>query len=223
MTVVHPLVPGEQLRGALTDEARHAFDDMRSGVAGQPATLGRVFPASARQTARGELDDSDVRIEDAVRVELVAAAASGLTPSALLEELGQIYRYGDGDEKRAVLLALSATDDPQVDGSTVLLDALRTNDVRLVAVAMGPHASRLSAHDWRHGVLKCLFVGVPLQRVSNLAGRADPELTAMVRRYVEERVTAGREVPDDAFLVLDLTAQDLSTTHDPTQSTGLEG
>ena len=54
-------------------------------------------------------------------------------------------------------------------GSALLLDALRTNDVRLVAAAMGPHARRLSPHDWRHGVLKCLFVGVPLADVADLA------------------------------------------------------
>ncbi len=70
---------------------------------------------------------------------------------------------------------------------------------------MGPHASRLSPHDWRHGVLKCLFVGVPLLGVTDLAVRADAELAAMVRRYIDEREAAGRPVPDDAVLVRDLT------------------
>lgn len=204
MTSARALVAPEQLRAALTPEGARALDEMLAGVAAEPGVLGRAFPSAARRTARGELGDGGPRIEDAVRVELVQVASSRLTPDALLDELSQLYRYGDADEKRAVLLALSALDDPGVDGSAMVLDALRTNDVRLVAAAMGPHARRLTAHDWRHGVLKCLFVGVPLGAVADLAERADTELAAMVRRYIDEREAAGRPVPADAVLVLDL-------------------
>jgi len=225
MTTVRPPVPSEQLRAALSDDAGRALDDMRATLTAEPSAIGRVFPAAARRTARGELADGGPRVEDAVRVELVAVVAARLEPDALLDELRELYRYGDGDEKRAVLLALSALDDPHVDGSDLLLDALRTNDLRLVAAAMGPHAARLSSHDWRHGVLKCLFVGVALDAVTDLAGRADAELGAMVRRYVNEREAAGRPVPDDAFLVLDLGTPATTTTTTPTTTptTGLEG
>ena len=88
---------------------------------------------------------------------------------------------------------------PASTARTLLLDALRTNDVRLVAAAMGPHAARLSAHDWRHGVLE-----VPVRRGAaeppshGLGARTDAELLAMVRRYADEREAAGRPVPDDA-------------------------
>jgi len=111
-----------------------------------------------------------------------------------------------------VVLALGGIDNPAVDGSPLLLDALRANDVRLVAAAMGPHASRLSAHDWRHGVLKCLFVGVPLAAVADLRTRTDDELAAMVRRFADERTAAGRPVPDDAHLLLALSGTDPATT-----------
>ncbi|GAA1438935.1 hypothetical protein GCM10009641_45390 [Mycobacterium cookii] len=205
MTTVHLLAPVEQLRRALGDERRRALDDMVAVLAAGATTLARVFPAAARRTGRGDLFVDGPRLEDAVRVELVATAAARLDPGTLLAELEDLYRHGDADEKRAVLLALGGIDDPLVDGSALLLDALRTNDVRLVAAAMGPHARRLSAHDWRHGVLKCLFVGVPVAGVADLAARADDELAAMVRRYTDEREAAGREVPPDAFLVRDLT------------------
>lgn len=204
MTSAGLLVPAGALRAALPPAAGDALDAMLAAVAADPASLGRIFPAAARRTARGELPDGG-RVEDAVRVELVAAAASGLAPGRLVEELGRIYDHGDADERRAVLLALSVLHDPDVDGSAILLDALRTNDVRLVTAAMGRHARTLSPHDWRHGVLKCLFVGAPLDRVADLAERADDELGAMVRRYVLERQAAGRAVPDDAHLVLELT------------------
>lgn len=211
MTSVTPLVAPADLRSALGVDAARALDDLVAGVTGDPSTLGRVFPAAARRTARGPVGDGPHRLEDAVRVELVAAAAPGLGATALQAELGELYRYGDADEKRAVLLALGALDDPEVDGSEVLLDALRTNDVRLVAAAMGPHAARLSAHDWRHGVLKCLFVGVPLDAVDSLAARADAELGDIVRRYVAEREAAGRPVPADATTLVDLTTTTTGT------------
>lgn len=211
MTSVALLVRPGELRAALGAARADALDALVAGVRDDPGTLGRVFPAAARRTARGELPGGG-RIEDAVRVELVAAAASALTPEALVEELGLVYHHGDADERRAVLLGLSALDDPDVDGSAILLDALRTNDVRLVSAAMGRHARTLPLHDWRHGVLKCLFVGAPLAQVAGLAERADEELGAMVRRYVLERQAAGRSVPDDARLVLRLTD---STSEEP--------
>lgn len=205
MTSAELLVPADELRAALPAGAGGALDELVAAVAADPASLGRVFPAAARRTARGELPGGG-RVEDAVRVELVATAASVLAPDALVEELGLLYHHGDADERRAVLLGLSALDDPDVDGSAILLDALRTNDVRLVTASMGRHARTLSLHDWRHGVLKCLFVGAPLRHVAALAERADDELGAMVRRYVLERQAADRPVPDDAHLVLELTS-----------------
>lgn len=208
---VRPLVEPAALRAALGPDAARTLDALVGGVAREPSTLGRVFPAAARRTARGVVGDGPHRVEDAVRVELVAAAAAALDPAGLSAELHALYRYGDADEKRAVLLALGALEpgdgpgDGPVDGAELLLDALRTNDVRLVAAAMGPHAARLSAHDWRHGVLKCLFVGVPLGAVADLDRRADAELGAIVRRYADERRAAGRPVPADAHALIALT------------------
>ena len=193
MTSVRPLVPRADLRAVLTEEARRALDDMVAVLAAGATTLARVFPAAARRTARGDMAAGGARIEDAVRVELVGSAATRLDPDALLDELAQLYRYGDADEKRAVLLALGGIDDPHVDGSALLLDALRTNDVRLVAAAMGPHAEPAVA-----ARLAPRRAQVPLRRrpacagVADLAARADAELAAMVRRYIDEREAAGR-------------------------------
>jgi hypothetical protein len=86
----------------------------------------------------------------------------------------------------------------------VLHDALRTNDPRLVAAALGTYAARLDPAAWRQAVLKCLFVGVPLRLVAGLDGpdgpdRSDDELRRMVADYAAERRAAGREVPADAL------------------------
>ena len=140
-----------------------------------------------------------------MRVWHVREAARSLDADALLAELREVYRYGDNDEKRAVLHALDGAP-AELDGSDVLLDALRTNDTRLVGAAMGPHSDRLDDDSWRQGVLKCLFTGVPVTAVTGLADRADHELAEMVQRYRREREAAGRDVPADVQVVLDACA-----------------
>jgi hypothetical protein len=212
VTEIRPLAADDTIRQALDEHAQAQLDALTAEVAEDPSRLGRAFPAAARKTGRGPLAGADdVLLEDAVRVSLVQTAARSLDPEALLAELREVYRYGDNDEKRAVLHALSgATDD--VDGTDLLLDALRTNDTRLVAAAMGPHSDRLDDDSWRQGVLKCLFTGVPVASVTGLARRADRELAEMVQRYRREREAAGRDVPLDVQVVLDACAA--STQHD---------
>ena len=213
MTTVRPLVPPDLLREVLGERAA-GLEEMVTAVADDPQHVGRVFPAAARRTARGRVPGHEVQVEDAVRVELVAAAAAaGLTSDQLLEELRALYRFGDSDEKRAVLEALNSVDDPAVDGSDLLLDALRSNDTRLVGAAMGAHAARLPDEAWRHGVLKCLFTGVPIDRVAGLRVRADRELAAMAGRFAREREAAGRDVPADVKAVI-AACPPVPTTHE---------
>ncbi|UNO44311.1 EboA domain-containing protein [Streptomyces sp. MST-110588] len=134
----------------------------------------------------------------------------------------RLYEHGTAAERRAVLIAL-----PHLGlgphARSLVEDALRTNDTRLVAAAVGPYAARyLDAHTWRHAVLKCLFTGVPVAAVAGLAERArgDGELARMLRDYARERTAAGRAVPDDLHHVLDLTASAPSSraTYSPPSS-----
>ncbi|MEV2254320.1 EboA domain-containing protein [Streptomyces sp. NPDC050147] len=139
---------------------------------------------------------------DAARVLLLHAA--GATPATL----ARVYGQGTAAERRAVLHAL-----PHLvrgpEALPLVEDALRTNDTRLVAAAVGPYAARhLPPHDWRHAVLKCLFTGVPVEAVAELDRRAtaDAELGRMLGDYAGERTAAGRTVPSDLHRVLALTA-----------------
>ncbi|MFK8850304.1 EboA domain-containing protein [Streptomyces sp. Ac-502] len=125
----------------------------------------------------------------------------------------RLYEHGTAAERRAVLMAL-----PHLDlgpsARPLVEDALRTDDTRLVAAAVGPYAARhLDAHTWRHAVLKCLFTGVPVTAVAGLAERArgDTELAHMLTAYARERTAAYRPVPADLQRVLDLTAPPAST------------
>ncbi|MGY0232255.1 EboA domain-containing protein [Longispora urticae] len=165
-------------------------------VALEPASIGTLFPAVGRHCGRAPLAEG-WRTDDAARALLLTA----LPARAVLGEVRALYRYGDADEKRAVLLALPflALDDQCVD---LLGDALRTNDTRLVAAALGPYAAHLDDAAWRQGVLKCVFTGVPLAAVHGLTDRADAELAVMLAGLADERAAAGRTVPDDALALL---------------------
>ncbi|MEV5608628.1 EboA domain-containing protein [Streptomyces sp. NPDC052225] len=139
---------------------------------------------------------------DATRVLLLHAARADTAT------LTRLYAQGTAAERRAVLHALPHLV-PGPDALPLVDDALRTNDTRLVAAALGPYAaSHLPDHSWRHAVLKCLFTGVPVDTVAGLRQRShgDSELARMLGDFAEERTAAGRPVPEDLHRVLALTA-----------------
>jgi sugar phosphate isomerase/epimerase len=180
-----------------------------------PSTIGALFPAVGRKVGRAPLrPEADPQglvhgtVDDLARTRLLAVLSQVLDSAVLSTEIAQLYRYGDDAERRGVLRGLAALSDQTVPtGLELVKDALRANDIRLVAAAMGEFAARhLDAHTWRHGVLKCLFVGVPLAAVAELDRRADDELLRMVADYAEERRAAGREVPADAVKLLEARA-----------------
>jgi L-ribulose-5-phosphate 3-epimerase len=172
--------------------------DAEDAVRRDPAAIRTLFPAVGRHVgrtpARPRVDPNGVvhgTVDDAARARLVAAL-----PDAA--ELPDLYRYGDDAEKRGVLRGLTPDTDPAV-GLPIVLDALRTNDTRIVGAALGPFAAaHLDRHAWRHGVLKFLFTGIPLAAVARLGELADDELARMVADFAAERQAAGRPVPADA-------------------------
>jgi hypothetical protein len=177
--------------------------DALAEVASDPDTIDRHFPAAARTAAREGRDG------DAAREALLLAVPG--RAAYVVEVVRRVYDHGDAAERRAVLLALPALDDPERPDPIgdaalpIVRDALRTNDTRLVAAALGPYAAaHLDEDTWRQAVLKVLFTGIPVEQVAGLADRADDELARMVRDYAAEREAAGRIVPPDARTVLAL-------------------
>ncbi|NUO35098.1 MAG: EboA domain-containing protein [Dermatophilaceae bacterium] len=194
-----------------TNPAR-TIDDMLADVAAEPDRIERHFPAAGRTAAREGRDG------DAAR-EALLLALPGDT-AYVVGVVWRLYDQGDAAERRAVLLALPALDAagrPNGIGDAALpivRDALRTNDTRLVAAALGPYAAaHLDDDAWRQAVLKVLFTGIPVGEVAGLATRADAELARMVRDYAAEREAAGRAVPDDAYTVLTLAEADATDPH----------
>ncbi|HZB33511.1 MAG TPA: EboA domain-containing protein [Streptosporangiaceae bacterium] len=190
--------------------ARHLTDDgaawlaaARARVSGEPAAIEVLFPAAGRHCGRGRIEEpaGGWTVDDAARTVLIAELP--LTGPALTETIEGLYRYGDAGEKRGVLRALSVVDPVMKLGESgvpLLRDALRTNDTRLIAAALGPYGARhLDAAAYRQGVLKCLFTGIPLADIAGLDRRVDDELVRMMSDFAQERIAAGRVVPDDVW------------------------
>jgi len=176
-----------------------------ASVAADPPAIRSRFPMVGRKVGREPLeegaDPSDVHawtIDDAARVLLLLAAGS-----AAEGELAELYRYGDAAERRGVLRAL-----PFLDlgdrGLSLVEDAIRTNDLRLIAAALGPYATEhLPDASYDQAVLKCVFVGVPITGLDGIPSRVTPDGARMLGAFVHERVAAGRDVPAEVWTVVD--------------------
>ncbi|GGK73252.1 EboA domain-containing protein [Mangrovihabitans endophyticus] len=172
----------------------HWLAEAQAGVLRDPDTAGTLIAAAAR-----ELPPAGVTRGRAVLLAAVLRADAGVA------RLATLYRHGDSGEKLDLLRALPLLPDPgglPAAAIPLLRDALRSNDDRLVAAALGPYSDHLDQAAWRHGVLKCVFLGVPLARVHRLGERADAELAVMIGGLAAERDAAGRRLPPDAAALL---------------------
>ncbi|MFC5672323.1 EboA domain-containing protein [Streptomyces incanus] len=195
LAVTPPAELHRLLSARLGATARAWLDQALDEAAAHPGTHGPISVWELRLAEAGRRCGG--AHADAARVLILHAARADT------EALTRVYDQGTADERRAVLHALPHLV-PGPDARPLVEDALRTNDTRLVAAAVGPYCARhLDAHAWRHAVLKCLFTGVALNRVADLARRArgDGELARMLGDYADERTAAGRPVPEDLHRV----------------------
>jgi hypothetical protein len=191
----------DRLEGRVSPEALAWLQEAAAEVAREPAKIATRFPAVGRKVGREPLDPDaspdDVHawtIDDAARTYLLQALPQ---PDA---EIRELYRYGDAAERRGILRALEYLDTDAVD---LVEDAIRTNDTRLIAAALGPYATaHLDDAAYDQAVLKCVFVGVPITPLHGLQ-RVTPDGARMLAAFVHERVAAGRDVPAEVWIVID--------------------
>ncbi|GII59696.1 hypothetical protein Pth03_80850 [Planotetraspora thailandica] len=186
----------------LTEEGARWLESAVERVRADARALDALFPAAGRMCGRGPVPGAPGwTVDEVVRVRLLLALPR--KGAELGETLFELYSHGDAAERAAVLRSLAALADASDLGEAgvpIVRDALRTSDTRLIQAAMGPYAAaNLPDHTYRHAVLKCVFVGVPLAFVSGLDTRCDEELARMMADYAEERLLAGREVPADVW------------------------
>ena len=179
--------------------------EMSAAVAADPTALRSRFPMVGRKVGREPLDPAadaaDVHawtIDDAARTLLLIAAGAGAEG-----ELAELYRYGDAAERRGILRALPYLE-LEDRGLYLVDDAVRTNDTRLIAAALGPYATEhLPDAAYDQAVLKCVFVGVPVTGLDGIPARVTPDGARMLGAFVHERVAAGRDVPAEVWTVID--------------------
>ncbi|GGV04608.1 EboA domain-containing protein [Streptomyces spectabilis] len=200
---------GGAARAWLDQAVAEAAANPAADAAETPTADGTALPADVRAAApTWELRFAEAgrrcgpEHADAVRLLLLHTARADTAT------LIRLYDQGTAAERRAVLRSLPLLV-PGPEALPLVDDALRTNDTRLLAAALGPYAAtHLPAHTWRHAVLKCLFTDVPVDAVADLERRAhaDDELARMLADYADERTAAGRPVPGDLHRVLALAA-----------------
>ncbi|MDT0380090.1 EboA domain-containing protein [Streptomyces sp. DSM 42041] len=181
--------------------ALHDAEATTTSPGGIPAWE-RHFASAGRHCRPGAGHAGAGDVAEAARV-LILHAARPDAPA-----LTRLYTRGSAAERRAVLFALPLLPDLGPGAVPLVQDALRANDTRLTAAALGPYAAtHLPPDSWRQALLKCLFTGVPLAAVASLAERAagDAELARMLTDYAAERTAAGRPVPGDLHHALALT------------------
>ncbi|MEU0410589.1 EboA domain-containing protein [Streptomyces griseorubiginosus] len=205
-----------RLEALLPEQARAWLADARIAVSDDASAVDGLFALAARRCGRDPLDagEGGWTVDDAVRALLLLALP--LRGERLAVVATRLYRVGGAAERRAVLRSLSLLEQASDLGDRALPlteDALRTNDPRLIAAALGDYGARhLDAPAFRQAVLKCVFVGIPLAGVAGLDERADPELARMMADFATERRAAARPVPPDVLAFL--------TTHPaPTEAT----
>ncbi|MFG1670722.1 EboA domain-containing protein [Streptomyces sp. Y7] len=202
-----PGTPAE-LETLLPEHAAAWLTGARAQLREDADTVDGLFAVAARRCGRDAAAGANAAgwtVDDAVRALLLASLP--LRGAELATVVTRLYQVGGAAERRAVLRALPLLERSADLGDRALPlveDALRTNDLRLIAAAVGPYGARhLDAHSFRHAVLKCVFVGIPLAGVSGLADRADTELTRMMADFATERRAAARPVPPDVLAFLD--------------------
>src|SRR5829696_2763237 len=199
----------EELSAALEARARPEglewLREASAAVAADVTAIRSRFPMVGRKVGREPLgtdaDPADVHawtIDDAARTLLLVAGGSGIEA-----ELAELYRYGDAAERRGVLRALPFLDLSD-RGLGLIDDAIRTNDTRLIAAALGPYATEhLGDAAYDQAVLKCVFVGVPITGLDGVPERVTPDGARTLGAFVHERVAAGRDVPGEVWTVID--------------------
>ncbi|WP_049629472.1 EboA domain-containing protein [Cellvibrio sp. pealriver] len=140
---------------------------------------------------------------DTVRVSFILARAD-LAEPAFAQRFNQWFRFADEGESCAYYRALCLLPEPQ-QHIWRAAEGCRTN-MRSVfaAVACDSPYPFLYFDDlaWNQMLLKALFIGEPLQHIYGFNLRTTAELITMVNDYVDERCSAGRDIPADVRLLI---------------------
>jgi hypothetical protein len=135
---------------------------------------------------------------------LLLAGVQGRPAGRVAQLVEDLYRKGEMREQQAVLRMLAFL--PEPERYVALASEAVRNNVVSVLEALACDNTFPAAHmpelAFNQMVMKAIFNGLPLARVSGLRGRNGPELRRMAMGFASERRAAGRPVPADLNLIL---------------------
>jgi len=160
-----------------------------------------LSPAELAQAsaARPGWDPRDWSQDQAARVYLLLA--QGSDGPAFSRRLDQLFITADIGEQVAFYSGLPLYPDPPRHALRAA-EGVRTN-MKAVFQAVAhrnPYpAEQLTEDPWNQMVLKALFIGISLDPIVGLDGRANPKLARILCDYAHERWSAGRPVSPELW------------------------
>jgi hypothetical protein len=145
-------------------------------------------------------------LDEAGRALLLVAGVAHLPAGEHPAWIDGVYRAGALRERQAVLRALAVLPEP-ARLLAVALDACRasTQPVFEAIACENPYpAAYFPDASFQQMALKAVFTGVALARILDLERRRTPELARMAADYADERRAAGRTVPEDLALLMNV-------------------
>lgn len=186
-----------------------SLDALARACTSAPRFVGRApLALTEAEAARIAAIDPELTLErwtmeDAARAALLLASAAA-DPAAFPALASGCYEQGDAREQQSWLRALPLL--PSADRFTALaIDACRTNIVPLFEsiACENPFPARFfEERNFNQLVLKALFNGIAMARITGLERRLNGELSRMASDYVRERRAASRAVPADIWTVI---------------------
>jgi len=195
-----------------------ARNEIADGVAS--GRFGSLLSLASRHVHRGALEPTSAerdrsetcltgwnperwQLHDCVRVALVRARRD-LSEESAAESLRDAFRYADEGELRALYRSLALLPNPERFVWQAGEGCRSNMQTVFESIACDNPYPVLYFDDdaWRQMIIKAIFIGAPLWRVSGLDSRLSPELARMALDLVEERRSAGRPVPISLWLCL---------------------
>lgn len=193
----------EQISTGVTDDRFTQLISLASRhIARQPLEPGSEDISAAAQLIPG-WNPKTWSLLETVRISFVLARRD-LAAADFADRFNQWFRFADEGETCAYYRALCLLPEPK-QHLWRAAEGCRTN-MRSVfaAVACDSPYPFLYFDDiaWNQMLLKALFIGEPLANIYGADKRHNAELQAMVKDCVDERRSAGRDIPADVQLLL---------------------
>jgi hypothetical protein len=162
----------------------------------------------AALTEAGVVGAAGWRLDDVARVALLLRAMAVLPATEQVAFVREVYLRGDYREQAAVLRSLSFLPEPE-RFLELAIDSCRTNVIDVfeaIACENWYPTRQFPEANYNQLVLKAIFLAVSVGRIAGLTERATPELKRMVTAFASERRAAGRAVPDDIDMIVNMDA-----------------